>query len=70
MRLTRLKVLLLQSPLRQFEIAGRTGIHPTRLSEYANNVRPMSARDLKRLQQFFGVGPEDLIGVIDVEIRR
>ena len=69
MRLTRVKVLLLQSDLHQYEIAASAGMSPITLSQIANGKRPPTARQLRALCQYFQLPPEEILGSVEVEIR-
>ena len=63
--ITKLRAKLLSDPQPQFVIAGITGIHPSRLSEYSLGQKPIKNHHMELLCQYFKCEPEDLRGKID-----
>lgn len=66
-RLTKLDALVRNSGLRQYQIAGICGIHPTTLGQYINGKKGFMARDIVALAKFFEVEPEDVVGWMTME---
>lgn len=59
---TKLSILVRDSTLTQYKIAGICGIHPTTFSEYIRDLRVISPDHLVSLCNFFQVEPETVIG--------
>ncbi len=60
--MTRLRYKILTADIPAFMIGGRAGIHPTRLSEYSLNKKPIPPHHLILLCKYFRCEPEELIG--------
>ena len=52
----RLKILRLKAGIRQYEVAARLGIHPSKLSEIESGRRTPSKELLERLMQIVKAG--------------
>lgn len=65
MPITKLDKLTRDSHRRQYEIAGHCGIHPTTYSEYVRGIRPLNAKDIVAIANFFTVPPEEIIGWVE-----
>lgn len=63
--ITKLDSLVRNSHLRQFQVAGVCGIHPTIFSKYVRGLEPMKPTDMVAIAKFFTVSPEDIIGWVD-----
>ncbi len=55
----RLKILRLKAGIRQYEVAARLGIHPSKLSEIESGRRTPSKELLERLMQIVKAGKRD-----------
>ncbi len=65
-QITKLRVKLLTSDLPAFMIAGRSGVHASRLSEYSLGQKPIPAHHVVMLCKYFECEPEDIIGWMDI----
>lgn len=63
--ITKLRSKFLKTDIQQYRIAGITGIHPSRLSEYALNQKPIPPHHLAKLCEFFQCDASDLVGMTD-----
>jgi transcriptional regulator with XRE-family HTH domain len=61
-RVTKLRIRILERNLKQYEVAAKAGIHPTRISEYCTGHKPIPARDLPLLAEALNCDPNDIIG--------
>lgn len=61
-RITKLRVLLTTSSIPQFRIAGLSGVHPSRLSEYSLGKRPIQPKHLIALSEFFQLPADQIVG--------
>lgn len=64
---TKLNKLVIQSGLRQYQIAGIVGIHQTEFSLMVREMKPIPPVVLVRLSQLFEVTPATIIGSLDDE---
>lgn len=60
-QMTKLRVLLMSAPERQYQIAAKLGIAPSKLSTYAHGAE-IPRHHILPLCQYFHCNPEDLIG--------
>jgi transcriptional regulator with XRE-family HTH domain len=67
-RVTRLLFKLQQIPEPNYVIAASMGIHPTTLSNYARGRKPISPKHLEQICRTFECEPEDVMGMIEVEL--
>ena len=64
-RVTKLKMLILElndDGIRQYQIAGACGIHPSSLSAYCLGTRNITRKHLRALKSYFGLDDEDILG--------
>jgi hypothetical protein len=52
-------------PTRQYDIARRLGIYPSRLSEYVQGRREIPWHVQIAICELLGCGPDDILGVAD-----
>jgi DNA-binding Xre family transcriptional regulator len=60
--LTKLRVLLLNQSVPNYQIAAAAGIHPSTLSEYVKGKKDIKAGHLVSLCEVLGVEPSEIIG--------
>lgn len=65
MSITKLDLLVRNSHLRQYQVAGVCGIHPTTFSRYVRGLEAMKATDMVSIANFFTVSPEEIIGWVE-----
>jgi predicted transcriptional regulator len=61
-RLTKLRVKILSTPMPQYQIAGLAGIHPSIMSKYVRGEKPIIAKHLIILCDLFRCEAEEIIG--------
>lgn len=67
-KVTRLLFKLQQIPEPNYVIAAAMKIHPTTLSDYARGKKPISAKHLEQMCRILECEPEDIMGLMEVEI--
>lgn len=60
-----MRIKVIESGYRQYQIAGLTSIAPTTIAEYCLGQSAIPTHHMLRLCEFFQCEPEDLIGIIE-----
>lgn len=66
--ITRFRLKVIETGLRQYQIAGLVGIPPAKIAEYCLGERVFSQSHLEKLSTFFECEPDDLLGIVDSPI--
>jgi transcriptional regulator with XRE-family HTH domain len=69
-RITKLKILLLESDKPQYKIAADCGMHPSQLSAYALGQHRISIKHLRALAKYFRCSQQDIVGWEEIDYER
>jgi DNA-binding Xre family transcriptional regulator len=60
-----MRIKVIESGYKQYQIAGLTSIAPTTIAEYCLSQSEIPTHHMVRLCEFFSCEPSDLIGIVE-----